>query len=321
MGISMPPELDWLFKIAAGQAWPKGDEDKLHSLGEVWVTHGKHLSSIISQVDPLSRGVLESMSGAPHQAFGEFVSNLKRNLPDMAEAAGNLGKMSKSTATEVQYAKLMIIFQLALLAYEIAEFISAAPETFGASLALIPPAITATRAIIKFIAKRLITAVLRETAMQLGLDVAIQSLQMLTGNRTEWNVNNTIGAAVGGALSGVVGGLFHGIGGVYFPKFANSFAGHITNGAVNGAVVTGATNAIFHGDSDVGLGALSGGFGGMFGKRGHGAGGPGEHTHVDGTVPHLDQPDLNGGLGKLGTSLDGPPVESAPPPAPDTHLP
>src|SRR5215475_11218745 len=321
MGISMPPELDWLFKIAAGQAWPKGDEDKLRSLGEVWVTHGRHLSSIVSQVDPLSRGVLESMSGAPHEAFGEFVSNLKRNLPDMAEAAGNLGTMSKSTATEVQYAKLMIISQLALLAYEIAQFIAEAPETFGASLALIPPAIAATRLAVAFIAKGLITAILRETAIQLGLDVVIQGLQMLTGNRAEWNVGNTIGAAVGGALSGVVGGLFHGIGGAYFPKFADSFTGHITSGAVNGAVVTAATNTIFHSDGDVGLGALSGGFGGIFGKRGHGAGGTGEHTHLDGTVPHLDKPDLIGGLGKHGTNLDVPHVESALPFTADTHLP
>ena len=36
MSIQIPPELNWVVEIAAGQSWPQGDEDQLSELGDVW---------------------------------------------------------------------------------------------------------------------------------------------------------------------------------------------------------------------------------------------------------------------------------------------
>ena len=70
MSLEMPSELDWLFKIVAGQAWPKGDEDKLRALRDAWTQTGQAIPDVVdagdaaARVDALARELVARMRTA-----------------------------------------------------------------------------------------------------------------------------------------------------------------------------------------------------------------------------------------------------------------
>ncbi len=279
----MPPELAWVARLAVGQAWPKGDEDNLHALGQAWNDAAQELKGISGQIGASGNGVLESVGGQVADEFRAFVTQLEASLPEMAESANQLGKLGKHTAVQVEYSKYMILGQLILLAAQIAEWIFFAPE-------VIPLAITAARVAVKMILRRLLISVATGVAMNVGLDVAVQTIQFLKGDRTEWSTDNTVSAVVSGAIGGAVGGLFFGAGSVLAPKFAHSLLGKAVLGAATGIGTSGIMYGIYHSGADEfgtsisagALGALGGG-----GKRRFG--GKDDTVRVD--PVHVNVPD------------------------------
>ncbi|MFJ8141440.1 hypothetical protein [Streptomyces sp. NPDC096013] len=302
MSVEMPPELAWVARLAVGQAWPKGDEDNLHALGQAWNDAAQELKGISGQIGASGNGVLESVGGQVADEFQAFVTQLESSLPEMAESANQLGKLGKHTAVQVEYSKYMIIGQLILLAAQIAEWIFFAPE-------VIPLAITAARVAVKMILRRLLISVATGVAMNVGLDVAVQTIQFLKGDRTEWSTDNTVSAVVSGAIGGAVGGLFFGVGSVLAPKFAHSLLGKGLLGAATGIGTSGIMYGVYHsGEDEFGTSISAGALGALGGGGKRRFGGKGDTVTVDPVhvnLPKALEIDLPGVVSAAKTDLPG----------------
>ncbi|MER5657477.1 hypothetical protein ABT076_31165 [Streptomyces sp. NPDC002131] len=275
MSVDMPPELAWVARLAVGQAWPKGDEDNLHALGQAWNEAALELKGISEQIGASGNGVLESVGGQVADEFRGFVTQLESTLPEMAQSAGQLGKLGKHTAVQVEYSKYMILGQLILLAAQIAQWAFFAPE-------VIPLAVTAARVAVKMILRRLLISVATGVAMNVGLDVAVQTIQFLKGDRTEWSTDNTVSAVVSGAIGGAMGGLFFGAGSVLAPKFAHSLFGKGVLGAATGLSTAGIMYGIYKsGQDEFGTSVSAGALGALGGGGKRRFGGKGSTTEVD----------------------------------------
>ncbi|MGM9444402.1 hypothetical protein ACTAF0_29765 [Streptomyces murinus] len=298
MSIELPPELDWVAKLAVGQDWPKGDEDKLRSLGAAWDDAARQLTAISREIDPATSGVLHSVGGQVADEFTAFTQQLKSNIPDMAEAAGQLGELGRNTGLQVEYAKYMIIAQLVWLAVEIAELAFWAPEA-------IPVLVTGVRAIVKMLLKRLLISIATGVGFMVGMDAVIQGIQFLKGDRTKWDTAATLQALEGGAIGGAIGGIFSGAGSAFAPKFASSLIGKGLIGGASSIVTTEVMSEIFGGENDMGSALTSGIIGAMGGGGGKRRFGGGEHTEVHTPDIHLpSEPDLH--LPKLSFDGEGP---------------
>ncbi|MFD4181404.1 glycohydrolase toxin TNT-related protein, partial [Rhodococcus sp. NPDC058514] len=173
-----------------------------------------------------------------------------------------LSESCDTTATDVEYAKLTIIAALALLAAEIAALAAAAIPTLGASTAAIPAAQIATQIAVRMVVRQLIMKLLQHAALSAAqnvlLDGAIQSLQILQGNRDRLDTGSLASGAIEGFVEGAVSG---GVG-----RFGSGSAfGQIGTEAIGGAAGSAAGAAVSgQGVSlqDLASGAIGGGIGG-----------------------------------------------------------
>ncbi|CCH35025.1 glycohydrolase toxin TNT-related protein [Actinosynnema sp. NPDC047251] len=272
MGIEIPSEVTWLFPIVVGQSWPEGDETALRRMADAYRTAAQGVKSVIDEANGAASTVMASQTGEAVGRFEEywkkFADGDESYLPKLQKICEQLAESCDNTALEVEYTKLSIIASLIALAIEIAALVAAAFGTFGATTAGIPIAQQATRLIVQFTFRQLILAILKEVAISVGIDAAIQGVQMLSGNRENWDWGKTGEAAVSGAVSGLVGGVS---GGMKFEGggLAGQVAVGATRGAVEGAVSTVGTAAVMGQDisaRDVlmgaSAGAVSGGIGG-----------------------------------------------------------
>ncbi|MEU3343204.1 hypothetical protein [Streptomyces sp. NPDC006668] len=270
--------------LAVGQQWPQGDEDKLLALGRAWEEAAQELVAPDSQMGPSVNGVLESVAGRVAEAFRDNVEQVLASLAQMAGSAHQLAELATTTGVEIEYAKYMIIVQLVWMAAEIGQWVLFAPEA-------VPAIVAAGRAAVQMILRRLMMSIAAGVGVTVGLDAAVQALQMLKDDRTRWNVYNTLQAAESGAVGGAIGGLTFGGPGVLTPRFAESLVGKLALGAVTGVVTTEAMYAVFGGESGIAsaftsgaLGAISGG-----GRRVRRLGG--DAVEIDPVPPRL--PDDN----------------------------
>ncbi|WP_329398295.1 glycosyltransferase [Streptomyces lydicus] len=302
MGIQIPPEIAWAVSWAAGGDWPKPDEDHVRAIGAVWKGVSHELDRVAAAVDPVTARVLGSVKGAAASAFGSFASRLRQTIPSMAGAADDIGTMSVNTAQQVEYAKYMILAQSAWLA---AEIVALASSFYGS--ALIPAEITAVRINVQLILRRAFKAVVSAAVTQAAMDAAVQGIQFLKGDRTEWDVQGTALGAAMGAMGGAIGMPISLAGSALAPKLSQTVVGHAVTGAVSGVAVGAATNLAFDAGQDLGLAAGAGAIGGATGWR-HRPGGtsPTGVENVEGVpeVPKLSQ-DVTGEVATSGHTTDG----------------
>ncbi|WP_077193695.1 scabin-related ADP-ribosyltransferase [Streptomyces lydicus] len=302
MGIQIPPEIAWAVSWAAGGDWPKPDEDHVRAIGAVWKGVSHELDRVAAAVDPVTARVLGSVKGAAASAFGSFASRLRQTIPSMAGAADDIGTMSVNTAQQVEYAKYMILAQSAWLA---AEIVALASSFYGS--ALIPAEITAVRVNVQLILRRAFKAVVSAAVTQAAMDAAVQGIQFLKGDRTEWDVQGTALGAAMGAMGGAIGMPISLAGSALAPKLSHTVVGHAVTGAVSGVAVGAATNLAFDAGQDLGLAAGAGAIGGATGWR-HRPGGtsPTGVENVEGApeVPKLSQ-DVTGEVAASWHTTDG----------------
>ena len=264
MSIQIPPELNWVVEIAAGQSWPQGDEDQLSEQGDVWYNARDQLSTVNAQIAPMAAGLSDSLSGPAAEQFGSFVKQLNDTMPLLVDTTGQLGGMSKDTAVQVQYSKLMILAQLMWMAEQIIEWSS---TIWG--LAVVPEIEAVGRLVIQQIAKRFAMSVISATAIQTGMDVLVQAFQMfILKDRDHWDTSSTIGAVEMGALAGGVGGALHEVAHIVAPDLTKDLGGKLILAGVTGVTVAGISNGAFGANQDLGLAFASGAAGSMFAGRG-----------------------------------------------------
>ncbi|MDA2809211.1 hypothetical protein O4J56_01055 [Nocardiopsis sp. RSe5-2] len=214
MGMQPPDELRTMFMVLTGSEWPDADEDLLWELASVYGTTADRLDVDLPQfVLRVKNKVREEFDATAADFFddsvNQFVGGDRNYLGEGAAAARGLRDYLDNAATQVQYAKWMIIGQLIQLAAEIAWAIAMAPFTFGASLAKIPVFQAITRTIIGRVLFRLISELVQQMAISqmfaLALDAIIQRIQIDQGNRASWDDELTEEAAKGALLDGLFG--------------------------------------------------------------------------------------------------------------------
>ncbi|MER5525676.1 hypothetical protein ABT075_13850 [Streptomyces sp. NPDC002677] len=285
MSLKIPPELDWVAKIAVGQDFPKGDEDRLHALGDAVDAAAQHLAQLVGVVDPATAGVLAAVGGQLHDEYQQYTRQMATVLPNVASSAQGLGELARETAVQMEYAKYSLLLQIIWLAYALAELFA-----WG-----LPEAAAAIVKGVQAICRQILLAALRNaaigTAFMVGSDAAVQVVQFLKGDRTHWDLRSTLQAAEGGAIGGAFAGVFSEVGQLVAPKFAASLAGQLTVGAATGVATTLTTDAINGSGGNglaAGLAAVSGAVGGLYGGR------KGDATGAPKLPDHFDLPDLSG---------------------------
>lgn len=273
MGIEIPGALEWLAENVVGANWPEGDETALRRLGEAWQQAGVDVGEVIEQGEVAASASLAAMQGQAADAFNEYWGQFAREgeqyLVKLQQLCDELGASCENTALEIEYTKLTTITALVVLATEIAALSAAAFGTFGASTAGIPVAMAATRTAVAMLFRQLIATILRELAITVGTDVAIQGLQVARGDRDSWDWHKTGQAAVSGAISSTVSGGLRTVPQGTSRSFGDAFTQGAGRGAAEGVTVTAAEAAVAGRDLSVGdlagsatSGAVSGVVGG-----------------------------------------------------------
>ncbi|MEU3229732.1 hypothetical protein [Nocardiopsis alba] len=212
--MELPPELRNLFSVLTGSEWPTADETRLWELAQVYGTAADRLEVELPQlVIRIKNKVRENFDATAADFFDEsvdqFTAGERNYLGEGTAVARGLQEYVHNAATQVQYAKWMIIGQLVQLALEIAWAIAMAPYTFGASLAKIPIFKAITKTVIGRVLFRLFAELLQQMAISqffaLTLDALIQRIQIDNGYRDEWDHKLTEDAAKGAMLDGFLG--------------------------------------------------------------------------------------------------------------------
>jgi hypothetical protein len=158
----------------------------------------------------------------------------------------------------------MILAQLLWMAEQIIEWSS---TIWG--LAVVPEIEAVGRLVIQQIAKRFAMSVISATAIQTGMDAAVQAFQMfILKDRTHWDTSSTIGAVEMGALAGGVGGVLHEVAHIVAPDLTKDLSGKLILAGATGVTVAGISNAAFGAGQNLGLAFASGAAGSLFAGRG-----------------------------------------------------
>ncbi|MBO0840690.1 MAG: hypothetical protein J2O49_07715, partial [Sciscionella sp.] len=225
MSITIPSEVSWLIPIVVGQSWPQGDEDKMRDLANAWRAAGRAVGQVAEDGEHATADVRCAQQGNAGDSFvrywRQFYGKDDSFFVELEKSCNGLADSCEQTSEQIEYTKISILVQLAILAVEIAIMIANAVETFGASTAGIPPAEEATSEVVdnifkqllekleEFLTKNLATKLLKGalTGAIQGVipDVVAQGVMLAEGHEKSWDFGKTGMAAGTGALSGVIG--------------------------------------------------------------------------------------------------------------------
>ncbi|MGW6378992.1 TNT domain-containing protein [Rhodococcus sp. NPDC055112] len=213
MGIQIPGWLRGVASIAVGADWPEADETSLRRLADAWDSASSAVELIAKDGDAAMGKALGAVLGDVNAAMAQYWENFDGAdgaFLSLVALCDQLSESCDTTATDVEYAKLTIIAALALLAAELAALAAAAIPTLGASTAAIPAAQIATQVAVRMVVRQLIMKLLQHAALSAAqnvlLDGAIQSLQILQGNRDRLDAGSLASGAIEGFVEGAVSG-------------------------------------------------------------------------------------------------------------------
>ncbi len=251
MTIQIPEPVQWLAPIVVGADWPEGDEDALRRLAQAWEQAAKAIGAATGDGNAAAQAACSAMQGEAAGAFAEywerFVAGDEQFLLTLQQACEQLAEGCDETALNVEYSKLSIIAALTILAAQIAAMLAAAFATFGASTAGIPIAQAATRVTVQLAFRELITQIALNVAINVGVDAAIQGLQVARGDRSfsEWDFGKTADAGISGVAAGVASGGV-GLASDALGRTTSNFGQAAVRGANEGAIAGMAGNALTH---------------------------------------------------------------------------
>ncbi len=214
----LPGYLLWL-EWVAGSDWPEGDPDGMWGVAEDWHTAAAGLREILADIDAAKIASLAAYSdGVGSEETAKLFDELRsgdQSLAKLAEVFDSVADGAHSVGTEIEYAQLMMITSLALLAAEIAAVWLFPPTAPAATAA----AIGFTRIGIRILAQRLMNKIIQWIAKFLGQKIAtfivrhlaidtligtmqdygIQQYQVAAGNRDNVNWEQIAVTAVSSA--------------------------------------------------------------------------------------------------------------------------
>ncbi|MCU7821057.1 toxin glutamine deamidase domain-containing protein [Kitasatospora sp. DSM 101779] len=280
MAVELPEPLQWVLLLLAGTRWPEADEDMLRDMAERWRDGAKTLEDAGRSADSAVKRALDGQRGAAADALAKHWSQFTTGkgteedpgyFPGLVQACNGMGDMLEAMANSAETAKIQIIAQLGILAFEIATAEAEAPFTAGASLAEIPVFVGISRTAVQQILKQLLKETLqfaaKQAAQMAAINLLAQGIEVAEGHRKNIDMKelgqNALGGAVAGASGHLIGkGLSAGGSKLGLSSVMETTAGRMAHGAAVGVGADVSTQLITTGHVEGGslLGSgLSGG--------------------------------------------------------------
>ncbi|KDN82097.1 hypothetical protein [Kitasatospora cheerisanensis] len=282
MAVELPEPLQWVLLLLAGCRWPEADEDQLRDMADHCRKSAEGLQDATRSVDAAIKRALDGQQGNAAEALNKYWAGYTvgkgteddpGRLTATINALNGMGDMLEQMANSTETAKIQIVAQLGILAFELATAEAEAPVTAGASMLQVPAFIAAARTFVKKLLDNFLGEMIKMAAKQAiqmaAINLLAQGIELAEGHRKsiDWKEvgENAKGGAIGGAAGHVIGkGLGGAAGKVGLGNAANSLGGKMAIGAATGVGADAATQYITTGKVDTSslLGSgLSGGAG------------------------------------------------------------
>ncbi|MER8186424.1 hypothetical protein [Kitasatospora sp. NPDC094015] len=303
MAVELPEPLQWVLLLLAGTRWPEADEDQLRDMAEHWRRTATGLQDAAHAADATVKRSLDGQTGRAAEALtahwaqymvGKGTEDEPGYLPGLYQACAGMGDMLESMANSAETAKIQIIAQLGILAFEIATAEAEAPVTAGASLVQVPVMIATGRAAVQQILKTLLKEMLALAAKQAlqmaAINLMAQAIELAEGHRKSIDMKEVGQNALGGAVAGATGHLIgKGVGAagakLGLGRAMESTVGKMAVGAGVGVGTDAATQLITTGKVDGGS---------LLGSGLSGGAGAGLHAGAAAARSHFREPTLPG---------------------------
>jgi hypothetical protein len=280
MAVELPEPLQWVLLLLAGTRWPEADEDMLREMARRWRDGARTLEDAGKSADSAVKRALDGQKGVAAEALathwaqfttGKGTEQDPGYFPGLVQACDGMGDMLEAMANSAETAKIQIIAQLGILAFEIATAEAEAPFTAGVSLAEIPVFVGVSRTVVQQILKKLLKEALefaaKQAAQMAAINVLAQGIEVMEGHRKSIDMKevgqNALGGAVAGASGHLIGKGLSGAGSkLGLSSVMETTAGKMVHGAAVGVGADVSTQLITTGHVDGGslLGSgLSGG--------------------------------------------------------------
>ncbi|WP_405009654.1 hypothetical protein [Kitasatospora sp. NBC_01539] len=322
MAVELPEPLQWVLLLLAGTRWPEADEDQLRDMADRCRRTAEGLKDAAQSADATMKRALDGQKGTAAEALGKYWEKYSVGkgteqdpgyLPGAINSLNGMGDMLEQVANSAETAKIQIIAQLGILAFELATAEAEAPFTAGASLLQVPVMIGASRLVVsqllKQLMKEMVEMAVKQAAQMAAINLLAQGIELAEGHRKSIDMKelgqNALGGAVGGASAHLIGKSIGAAGKKIGAENAlNTTAGKMASGAAVGVGADVSTQLIttgkVDGDSLLGSG-LSGGAGaglhaGASALKGHAA------APTPAEPPKLDLPSTSTAGGHDGPS-------------------
>ncbi|WP_040794508.1 WXG100-like domain-containing protein, partial [Nocardia higoensis] len=167
----LPGYLRWL-EWVAGSDWPAGEPEGMWGIADDWRTAAEGLRAILDDIDAAKAASIAAYpQGEGIEKMTEVFDDLRsgdQSLEALAKYFDGMAESADAVGTEMEYAQLMMISSLALLAIEIAAawaFPPTAPAVQATAIGL-------TRVGIRILAQRLMNRIIQQVAKLVGQKVA-----------------------------------------------------------------------------------------------------------------------------------------------------
>lgn len=204
MSVQIPGEVMQFMATVVGGSWPEGDEDALWRLADGWEEAGSSLTEAMVPAGNAAALIPTLMVGEAGGAFTSKWSKISGSdgpVDRLSQLCADLASDCRNAGADIEYTKIMIIGALLAL---LAEVIALACSLFGA------PAIPAAEAATAITVRMIFMELVKQLALKVGTDAAIQTLQFAQGHRDDWDEGKTFDAtaeAVKGTAGFAIGGL------------------------------------------------------------------------------------------------------------------
>ncbi|MFG1610226.1 DUF6531 domain-containing protein [Actinoplanes sp. NPDC049265] len=203
----------------SGEQFPGTDEDKLWQLAQVHRTAaeeiGKILPLFVKAIDEIDDAVEGQANTAIVDALQEYTDD-PGFIGLSSRYVNRLGDDMDNSATEVEYAKYMIIATLIELMIEFQIAVAMAVFFPGSLAAMAARFLIGRFKIWAWLARAIVAVVISQVAgigMQVLMDLVVQAIQIREGHRAGFDQNKLLDSVAVGSLGGAVGLALGGVGG------------------------------------------------------------------------------------------------------------